>query len=60
MKGGSAIYCPTCNNRQNVGDPGRTLELPLTVRCGKCGASLTLEKSRSGGIHVTAAGTAAG
>ena len=53
MKGGTAIYCAACNHRQTVGKPGETLELPRTVTCANCGASLVLNKSRSGGVHVT-------
>jgi len=52
MKGGTAIYCAACNHRQTVGKPGETLTLPLTVTCEQCGAVLTLDKSRSGGVHV--------
>jgi len=55
MKGGTAIYCPACSHRQSVGKPGETLSLPLAVKCEQCGAQLTLDKSRSGGAHVTAA-----
>lgn len=58
MKGGSAIYCPVCRHRQTVGTRGEPLDLPTQVTCEDCGASLTLEKSRSGGIHVTAEGAA--
>ena len=56
MKGGSAIYCPACHHRQLVGSPGEPLDLPRTVPCEKCGATLALEKSRSGGVHVTVQG----
>ena len=59
MRGGSAIYCPTCHNRQTVGKPGEKLELPQQVVCEKCGAALSLEKSDSGGIRVTAGGISA-
>jgi DNA-directed RNA polymerase subunit RPC12/RpoP len=52
MKGGNAIYCPSCSHRQAVGKAGETLALPRTVTCDKCGARLTLDKSRSGGVHV--------
>lgn len=52
MKGGSAIYCPVCNNRQTVGEAGAKLDLPMKVACQKCGARLSLGASRSGGIHV--------
>jgi ribosomal protein S27E len=59
MKAGSAVYCPTCHNRQTVGTPGEKLEFPVKVPCQSCGAVLVLEKSRSGGIHVTAEGAVA-
>ncbi|HKJ92821.1 MAG TPA: hypothetical protein VJ957_06620 [Longimicrobiales bacterium] len=51
MKGGTAFFCPSCNERQIAGKPGDKLELPMTVTCQKCGASVTLEKSLSGGVH---------
>lgn len=60
MKGGGAIYCPACNARQTVGNPGEKLELPLRVSCAKCGAALLVEKSESGGVHVTMAAGATG
>lgn len=53
MKGGSAIYCPACSQRQTVGRPGEKLELPLRIRCVECGAELVVEKSLSGGVHVS-------
>ncbi len=56
LKGGGAIYCPACHNHQTVGNPGEKLDLPMTVTCGKCGASLTLTKSQSMGVHVTVEG----
>ncbi|MEJ2678355.1 MAG: hypothetical protein P8174_04665 [Gemmatimonadota bacterium] len=52
MKGGSAFFCPACNERQTAGKPGEKLELPMTVKCQKCGATVSLEKSLSGGIHT--------
>jgi len=58
MRGGTAIYCPLCKSRQTVGQLGEKVELPTQVVCDTCGAPLTLEKSESGGIHVTAAGGA--
>lgn len=58
MKGGSAIYCPACSHRQTVGSPGEKLDLPVRMACEKCGAALVVEKSQSGGVHVsTAAGS---
>ncbi len=59
MKGGSAIYCPLCHARQAVGHTGEKLELPTQVVCEKCGTPLTLQRSESGGIHVTAPGAVA-
>lgn len=59
MRGGSAIYCPTCKHRQVVGTAGQKLDLPVVVSCEKCGASLTIERSQSGGAHVTAQGAPA-
>lgn len=59
MKGGKAIYCPSCNNHQVVGDPGDNLQLPMTVTCGKCGAVLTVSKSESMGVHVIVQGAPA-
>ena len=56
IKGGTAIYCPSCNHRQTVGKKGETLAVPQTVKCEQCGAQLTLDKSKSGGVHVTLAG----
>ena len=53
IKGGTAIYCPGCNHRQTVGKRGETLAVPQTVKCEGCGARLTLDKSKSGGVHVT-------
>ena len=59
FKGGSAIYCPACNNHQTVGKTGEKLDLPLTITCGKCGASLDLTKSQSMGVHVVVHGAGA-
>ena len=59
MKGGSAIYCPACNHRQAIGEPGEPLDLPMSVVCDGCGATLTVEKSQSGGAHVTVQRTVA-
>lgn len=56
MKGGSAIYCPACHHRQIVGNPGEKLELPMSLPCEGCGATLALDKSQSGGAHVTVQG----
>lgn len=53
MRGGSAIYCPACKHRQVVGEAGQKLGLPLVVPCEKCGATITIERSESGGAHVT-------
>lgn len=53
MRGGSAILCPSCHHRQSVGVPGERVELPLRMSCGKCGAPLLVEASRSGGAHVS-------
>ncbi len=58
LKGGSAIYCPACKNHQTVGSPGEKLDLPLTITCAKCGATLDLTKSESMGVHVTVHGAA--
>ena len=58
MKGGTGIYCPACSHRQTVGFPGEKLQLPLRTRCAKCGAELIVDRSQSGGVHVsTAAGS---
>ena len=59
MKGGSAIYCPGCNNRQVVGVAGQKVELPMTVTCSKCGAIIAIAKSESSGVHVTLQGASA-
>ena len=56
LKGGTAIYCPSCRNHQTVGQPGEKLPLPTTVTCGKCGATLELTKSESMGVHVVVQG----
>ena len=53
MKGGSAIYCPGCNNRLIVGVAGKKVELPTTVTCSKCGGTIAIAKSESTGVHVT-------
>ncbi len=53
MKGGSAIYCPGCNNRQVVGVAGQKVELPTAVTCSKCGGTISIAKSESTGVHVT-------
>lgn len=52
MKGGTAFFCPSCNQRQIAGKPSEKLELPMTVTCQNCGATVSLEKSLSGGIHT--------
>jgi transcription elongation factor Elf1 len=53
MRGGGAIYCPACNNHQVVGSPGEKLQLPMTLTCSKCGATLSIAKSESMGVHVS-------
>jgi hypothetical protein len=53
MRGGTAILCPSCGNRQTVGQPGEKVELPQRIVCEKCSSALKLEKSLSGGAHVT-------
>jgi predicted RNA-binding Zn-ribbon protein involved in translation (DUF1610 family) len=53
MRGGTAILCPSCGHRQVVGEPGEKVELPLSTVCTNCNATLKLEKSLSGGAHVT-------
>lgn len=52
MKGGTAFFCPSCSQRQVAGKPGEKFELPMTVQCQKCGATVSLEKSLSGGVHT--------
>lgn len=59
LKGGSAIYCPSCKNHQTVGRPGEKLDLPLTLVCDKCGTTLELSKSQSMGVHVAVQGAQA-
>ena len=59
LKGGGAIYCPSCHNHQTVGKAGEKLELPMTITCDKCGATLALSKSQSMGVHVTVQGAPA-
>ncbi|NIP83194.1 MAG: hypothetical protein GWM90_29775 [Gemmatimonadetes bacterium] len=53
MRGGSAILCPSCHYRQVVGSSGEKVELPLHLPCAQCGAPLLVERSESGGAHVT-------
>lgn len=59
IKGGSAIYCPACNHRQVLGSPGEKLAVPMTVACEKCSAALVVNRSDTGGAHVTVQGVAA-
>jgi ribosomal protein S27E len=60
MKGGVFVYCPACHHRQSIGSRAESLHLPVHVTCEGCGALLTLDKSESGGVHVTAQGAQAG
>jgi ribosomal protein S27E len=53
MRGGSAILCPACGHREVVGHASERVDLPLRVVCSGCGAALILEKSLSGGAHVS-------
>lgn len=53
MRGGTAILCPSCHHRQAVGSPGEKVDLPVRMPCGQCGDPLLVERSESGGAHVT-------